>query len=128
MRRHELSDEYFARIEPLLPPRTGAEGGRPWQDHRRILNGIFWVLRTGAPWRDVPERYGPWQTVYDRFNFWRKDGTWLLILSHLQAELDAQGGIDWSMFCIDGTNVRAARCAGGASKKVVIRRSRPITV
>jgi transposase len=128
MRRYELTDEQFARIEPLLPPRTGPDGGRPWEDHRRIINGVLWVLRSGAPWRDVPERYGPWQTVYDRFNFWRKDGTWALILAHLQAERDAAGGIDWSLFSIDGTHVRAARCAGGASKKALIRRSRRITV
>lgn len=128
MRRHELSDEQFARIEPLLPARTGPQGGRPWEDHRRIINGIFWLLRTGAPWRDLPERYGPWQTVYDRFNFWRKDGTWRRILQYLQSQLDDEGGIDWSMFCIDGTNVRAARCAGGAAKKASSRRSPPITV
>jgi len=125
--RYEITNEQFARIEPLLPPPIGAKGGRPWTDHRRIINGVFWVLRTGAPWRDVPERYGPWQTVYDRFNFWRKDGTWTLILTHLQAELDAGGRIDWSMFCIDGTNVRAARCAAGALKKPPTRRNRLTT-
>ena len=88
---------------------------------------MLWVLRTGAPWRDVPERYGPWQTVYDRFNHWRKDGTWDKVLAHLQAELEAEAGIDWSMFCIDGTNVRAARCAAGALKKGGSTASRKIT-
>ncbi len=124
--RYELTDEQFDRIERLLPPRVGPSGGRPWNDHRRIIDGIFWVLRSGAPWRDVPERYGPWQTVYDRFNFWRKDGTWQWILSHLQAALDAAEGIEWSMFCIDGTHVRAARCAAGASEKALTRRN-PLT-
>ncbi len=124
--RYELTDEQFDRIERLLPPRVGPRGGRPWNHHRRIINGIFWVLRSGAPWRDVPERYGPWQTVYDRFNFWRKDGTWQWILSHLHAALDAEEGIEWSMFCIDGTHVRAARCAAGASEKALIPRN-PLT-
>ena len=117
MRRYELTDEQFERIEWLLPVRVGPAGGRPWEDHRMIINGVLWILRTGAPWRDVPERYGPWQTVYDRFNHWRKDGTWDKVVAHLQAELEAKAGIDWSMFCIDGTNVRAARCAAGALKK-----------
>lgn len=127
MRRYELTDEQFERIEWLLPVRVGPAGGRPWEDHRTIINGVLWVLRTGAPWRDVPERYGPWQTVYDRFNHWRKDGTWDKVLAHLQAELEAEAGIDWSMFCIDGTNVRAARCAAGALKKGGSTASRKIT-
>ncbi len=127
MRRYELTDEQFERMEALLPEQ-GSQGGHPWVDHRMILNGVFWVLRSGAPWRDVPERYGPWQTVYDRFNRWRKDGTWDEIFAHLQGELEADGGIDWSMFCVDGTNVRAARCAGGALKKGASKASRKITV
>lgn len=128
MRRYELTDEQFEQIRPLLPERVGPNGGRPWEEHRNIINGIFWILRSGAPWRDVPERYGPWQTVYDRFNRWREDGTWDRVLSHLQSELESAKGIDWSMFCIDGSNVRAARCAGGALKKTVLRASRKTMV
>lgn len=67
MKRHELSDEQWATICPLLPART-ARTGRPPRDPRLIWNGIFWILRTGAPWRDLPERFGPWQTVYDHFS------------------------------------------------------------
>jgi transposase len=60
MRRYELTDEQFALLEPYLP-KMGPEVGHPWADHRPILNGLFWKLRSGAPWRDIPERYGPWE-------------------------------------------------------------------
>jgi transposase len=83
-----------------------------------MLNGMLWVLRTGAPWRDLPERYGPWQTVYQYFSSWRSDGTYDRILETLQIRLDREGKIDWDLFCIDGSNVRASRAAAGASKKV----------
>ena len=66
MRRHELTDEQWDRLEPLLPPQRPATG-RPAKDHRMVLNGILWILRTGAPWRDLPERYGSWKTIYSRF-------------------------------------------------------------
>jgi len=66
MRRHELTDEQWALIEPLLPPQRG--GGRPWRDHRTMLNAWFWILNTGSPWRDLPERFGPWKAAYNRFN------------------------------------------------------------
>lgn len=68
MRRYELTDAQFALLEPYLPPDGGV--GRPWSPHRQFLNGLFWKLRSGAPWRDIPERYGPWQTIYDRYIFW----------------------------------------------------------
>src|ERR1044071_9641813 len=64
--RHELTDQQWEQLRPLLPPQKPPTG-RPAADHRRILNGILWLLRTGAPWRDLPERYGPWQTVASRF-------------------------------------------------------------
>ena len=82
-RRHELTDEEWALLEPLLPPPRGH--GRPPQDHRRILNGILFVLHTGVPWRDLPERYGPWQTVYSRLRRWTARGLWEQLLSQLQA-------------------------------------------
>jgi transposase len=82
-----------------------------------MLNGILWILRTGAPWRDLPERYGPWQTVYDYFRNWRADGTFNSILQRLQLRLDREGKIDWDLWFVDGSSVRAARCAGGARKK-----------
>lgn len=70
-RRYELTDEQYERIEHLLPEVEGR--GCPYNDHRKVLNGIFWILRSGAPWRDVPERYGNWKTVYDRFRRWAED-------------------------------------------------------
>ncbi len=98
MGRHELTDEQFTRIEPMLPVNTGR--GRRFEDHRRAINGVLFRLRTGIPWRDLPGRYGPWQSVFDRFNRWRRDGTWLRILGHLQTELDEAGQLDWSLFSI----------------------------
>lgn len=112
--RYELTEAQWRRLEPLLP-RSG-RGGQ-WKDHRRIINGILWSQRTGAPWRDVPARYGPWQTVYDRFNRWRKDGTWARLLGQLQSALDAQGGLDWDSFFVDSTVVRASRAAAGGGSK-----------
>jgi transposase len=78
----------------------------------------MWTLRTGAPWRDLPERFGPWQTVYHYFSLWRKEGLFDQILEALQIRLDTQGRIDWDLWCIDGSSIRASRAAAGASKKV----------
>jgi transposase len=118
MRRYELSDQQWARIAPLFPQRVHpGEVGRPPCDHRPVVNGILWVLHTGAPWRDLPERYGPWQTVFYRFNGWRRDGTWVRIVTSLLDELDDTGQIDHDLWCIDGTVVRASRAAAGAGKK-----------
>jgi len=91
--RGELTDRAWAQLAPLLP-RNQRRGGR-WCDHRRVINGILWKLRTGAPWRDLPERYGPWQTCYDRFIRWRRDGTWDRLLAHAQTKSDAVGALEW---------------------------------
>lgn len=115
MRRYELTDEAWARLEPLLP--SNRRRGHPWSDHRTVLNGILWVLHTGAPWRDVPGRYGPWKTVYNRFRRWSRDGTFLRMLQALQLRLDEKGRIDWSLWCVDGSSIRASRAAAGAGKK-----------
>ncbi len=82
-----------------------------------LVNGILWHLHTGAPWRDVPAQYGPWQTVYDRFNWWRKDGTWARILTTLLDELDDAGRISRELWCIDASVIRASRAAAGARKQ-----------
>lgn len=115
MRRFELTDEQFALLEPLLPP--AKKTGRPRANDRRILNALFWKLATGASWRDIPERYGPWQTVYERFTVWSEDGTLVKMVTALQKQLDVSGKLDWVQFNIDGTTVRASRAAGGARKK-----------
>ena len=115
MRRHALSDEQWSMISELLPP--PARTGRPRRDVRRVIEGILWIVRTGAPWRDLPERFGPWQTVYHWFNAWSRDGTWDRILEALQRRLNAEGRIDWDLWCVDGTHIRATRAAAGAGKK-----------
>jgi transposase len=124
MRRHELSDAQWERIRDLFP--TGPRPGRPWKDHRAMLDAMLWILLTGAPWRDLPERYGPWQSVYDRFVRYRRDGTFQRILERLQLELDHQGLIDPDTWFCDATIVRASRAAAGA-RKGGIQRSRKIT-
>jgi transposase len=122
MHRHELTDEQWALLRPLLPKRTATTGRTP-SDPRLMLNGIFWILCTGAPWRDLPHRFGPWQTVYDHFRRWRKSGVFDNLIEVLQIKLDQKGLIDWDLWCVDGASVRAARAAAGASKKVSRRTS-----
>ncbi len=110
-KRDELTDRAWEQIAPLLP-----ENGRPgkqWRDHRTVVNGILWKLKTGAPWRDLPERYGPWQTCHDRLSRWRRDGTWDRLLSHAQTESHAVGEVEWTV-SVDSTVVRAHQHASGA--------------
>ena len=124
VQRFELTDEQWERLQPLLPPK--ARTGRPATDHRQIINGILWILRTGAPWRDLPERYGPWATVASRFYSWRKSGLWERIFAQVQAQADAAGEIDWHVHYVDGTIVRAHQHAAGA-KGGTLRRKRSAT-
>ena len=116
-RRHELTDEQWHFVRKLIPPRSAATGRRP-QEARLMLNGILWVLRTVAPWRDLPDRFGPYQTVYDYFRNWRSRGVYSSILKALHIDLDRKGRIDWDLWCVDESSVRAARSAAGAAKKV----------
>jgi transposase len=114
VRRGELTDAAWARIEPLLPRAQGR--GRRWRDHRQVINGILWRLRTGAPWRDLPERYGPWQTCYERWKRWDEDGTWARLLEHVQVKDDAVGQVEW-VVSIDSSIARAHQHAAGARKE-----------
>jgi len=107
MRRHELTDTEWKQIEPLLPRNEGR--GRPWRDHRTVINGIFWILNTGATWRDLPERYGAWQTAYDRYRYWQRNGTWAKLLRALRVRLDDAGGIIWESFGIEQEMLTAGR-------------------
>ena len=113
-RRYELTPKQFALIEDLLPAR-GRRGGR-WNDHHTTLNGIFWWLHSGAQWREVPERYGKWQSVYDRFNYWRADGTLDKLLERLHLRLNEEGRLDFALWSIDATSIRASRSAAGAAR------------
>lgn len=115
VRRYELSDEAYSLLEDLLPA-NGKRGGQ-WNDHRTTLNGIFWILHTGAQWRELPERYGKWKSVHDRHNRWSRDGTIDRMLARLHLKLDAEGRIDQDLWCVDATHVRASRAAAGARKK-----------
>jgi|SRR6188472_748634 len=113
--RYELNDEQWNIIAPLLPP-NGLRGGQ-WRDHRTMINGILWALCSGAAWRDLPERYGPWQTAHGRLLAWRRDGTWEKVLAALRMKADERGLIDWAQWNADTTSIRATRHAAGARKK-----------
>lgn len=126
VRRHELTDEQWKQLEPFLPP-VKRTMGRPSEDHRRIINGILWKLKTGAPWRDLPERYGPWSTVYSRFFRWKRQGIWDQIFSALTAKADARGSVNWEIHLMDSTIIRAHHHAAGL-KKGVRRKRRSATV
>ena len=112
--RGELTDAAWVRIAPLLP--TNGRRGKQWRDHRTVIDAILWKLRTGAPWRDLPERYGPWRTAYDRFVRWRRDGTWERLLADAQTRSDAVGEVIWEV-SVDGSHVRAHQHAAGARKQ-----------
>lgn len=115
MNRHDLTHRQWERLQPLLPPQK-PHTGRPATDHRRILNGILWLLRTGAPWRDLPERYGPWRTVASRFYRWRKAGLWDRLFAAIQQQADTAGKLNWAIHYVDGTIVRAPQHAAGSPK------------
>jgi transposase len=121
MRRGELSDEQWEKLAPLLPPQK-PHVGRPAHDHRLMVNGMLWILRTGAPWRDLPERYGPWRTVASRFYRWVKAGVWKHVLQALQQQSDMAGQIDWETHSVDSTVIRAHQHAAGAKGGIKIKR------
>jgi transposase len=114
MLRHRLTDQQWEIVQDLFPP--PARTGRPGRDRREILDGIFWILWAGAPWRDLPEELGPWATVRDLFDTWSNDGTLDAIPSRLRAAGIDAGLIDQELWCVDGTVVRAARRAAGGGK------------
>lgn len=111
--RGDLTDRMWDLLAPLLPA-NGQRGGQ-WRAHRHVINGILWRLRTGAPWRDLPARYGPWQTCYDRFVRWRRDGTWDRLLTRVQTKADAVGQTEWEV-SLDSTSTRAQQHAAGARR------------
>ncbi|MFF3868209.1 IS5 family transposase [Micromonospora sp. NPDC001898] len=113
VRRGELTDEAWAVIAPLLPEPGGSRGR--WRDHRQVINGILWKLRTGAPWRDLPERFGPWKTCHERLRRWTADSTWDRILAAAQVHDDGTP-VQWTI-SIDSSIVRAHQHAAGARKK-----------
>jgi transposase len=113
MARQQLTDQQWERLRPLLPPQK-PKTGRPAHDHRRMLEAILWLARTGAPWRDLPRELGRWQTVSSRFYRWRQQGVWAQVLAALQAQADARGELDWLIHYLDSTVIRAHQHAAGA--------------
>lgn len=114
--RHDLTEDEWARLEPLLPDQMPRRGGR-WADHRSVINGVLWRTRTSSPWRDLPGDYGHWKTVYHRHRRWSADGTWVRILDELRRGADQHTAADhrpgWSVG-VDSTVVRAHQHAAGA--------------
>jgi transposase len=103
----ELTDQAFTRVQPLLP--ANSRRGKPWRDHRQVLGGILWKLHTGRPWRDVPERFGPWQTCYGRLRRWRRDGTWPRVWAVLAADQTGSGHDRGGQALLAAAPVAAAR-------------------
>ncbi len=119
----DLTDQQWQIVEAILPPdRVRADGrGRPWSDRRTVLNGILWILRTGAPWQDLPPRYGPYQTVHRRFQNWVRSGAIEKILLALAEHLREAGGLDLKECFVDGTFVPAKK-GGAASERPSVAR------
>lgn len=115
--RHPLTDAQWALIADLFPTRSCKTGRRP-RERREIINAIFWVARTGAPWRDVPSEFGPWSTVWDFLDKWERDGTWDKVLQRLRSFCVPSEAEPAELWCIDGTSIRAARCSSGGGKKL----------
>ena len=113
IRRYELTDEEWERLKAYFPERKAGTKGRPPKDTRQMLNGIFWILRSGASWRDLPERYGPWQTVYKHFAKWEKAGIFDQIFTDLAADADMQD------ISLDSTCIKAQKASAGAKKDLV---------
>jgi transposase len=109
MKRHALPDEQWEQIAPLLPREVGRVA-RPAKSNRLMVDAIVWILRTGAPWRDLPKRFGPWQSVYTRFRRWTRQGVWSQVLEKLAEQQDRE------TYMIDATIVRAHQDATGAKK------------
>lgn len=107
-----MTDEQWALIEPFLPASTAGRAGRPWGDHRRVINAVLWRTRAGATWRDLPAEYGPWKTAYNRHRRWAADGTWEELLAELQRGSD--GDSERFDVGVDSTVVRAHQHAAGA--------------
>ena len=111
-------DAQWAFIEPLLPPlpRRPDGRGRPWRDSRDVLNGILWILRTGAPWSEMPDRYPPYQTCHRRFQQWRKAGVMDRLVDVLTRDLERRGEVDMSECFIDGSFSAAKKGAPGSAR------------
>ena len=118
MRRHEISEEKWKKIKELFPPERKPQGGRPGKSNREMLNAMLHWLNTGVPWRDLPERFGPWQSVYSRFRAWTKAGVWENIL----ATLIEQDLVDETTLMLDSTTIKVHQHASGVKKGDITRK------
>ena len=109
-----LSDAQWKKIEPLLPQSSGR--GRPWANNRRVLEGILWVLKTGARWRDLPPEYPSPSTCWRRLQLWEEQDVWLDVWRQFLSELDARGQLDWSESFVDGSFAPAKKGARASAK------------
>ena len=114
--RHVLRDEEWAQLKHLLPSEEPRRG-RPWISHQLVISGILWLLASSCPWRDLPEEFGKWKTVYNRFRRWVRESVWDDILLTLYEYRDENGEIDREQWNVDGSIIRAHRCASGAIVK-----------
>ena len=124
--RWELSDAQWQLIEPILRPKRRSDGrGRPWQDTRAVLNGILWVLGTGAQWRELPKKYPPYQTCHRRFQQWVREGKLERILRALAEELQARGKLQLEEAFIDAsfTGAKKGASQSGPPNAAKVRRS-----
>jgi putative transposase len=112
-RAEVFSDELWSVIAPVLPCGVGRRG-RPWNDHRRTLEGIAWRCRTGSPWRDVPAVFGAWQSLWERHRRWSEDGTYRRMLAAVRAHVGGDDPALAALMSIDSTSVRAHQHAAGA--------------
>lgn len=117
MSRHNLTDLEWNAIRRFLPAERSGKAGHPWKPHRPIINGILFVLHTGIQWEDLPAEFGKYKTVYNRFRRWVKSGLWQRIFEALINRLLKAGKIDFELWCVDGTVIRAHRVASGAARE-----------
>lgn len=113
LRTDVISDDLWAAIEPVLPTNQ-CRRGRPWNDHRRTLEGIAWRFRTGSPWRDLPREFGPWQSVWERHKRWSTDGTYADMFDAVRADEALEDRELAELISVDSTSVRAHQHAAGA--------------
>ena len=112
MKRHEISEEKWNKIKDMFPPERKPQGGRSGKSNREMLNAILYWLNTGIPWRDLPERFGPWQSVYSRFRAWTKTGVW----EHILSALIKQDLVDETTLMLDSTTVKVHQHASSGKK------------
>ena len=115
--RWKLTDQQWKKIEKLLPrPKSSKKGGRPWADHRKVFEGILWILRTGAPWADLPKQYPSPSTCWRRLKLWEEQDVWLDAWRAFLSELDEKGQLDWSEAFVDGSFAPAKKGAKASAR------------